>query len=589
MKHLHPPPGGVFIHGAPGGTVDLPGLDPRLVRRADAAAAWLDERKGTGDTVTVVHHIDADGVTSGAIAQRALERAGIRHRMVAAKSLDDVHVARVQDGAPDALWFCDFGSTAYMHFDVPRLVCDHHQLVRDGREEDFAHLNPLLDGISGQTISGAGCAFLAALAHDPCNMDLLPVALVGAAGDLQDRKPPEAAGIKEASPGADADDEPGRGAPSGHASSAHAGEEGAGAPAADPGAATGMAGFHGANAVLLEAGRRAGLVETATDLAWFGPETRPLRKFLAYGNDPAVPGITGDPRGAEALLSHLDVSLMDEDRERTWADLDDDERRRVRDAVVLRLLDCGLEDRVTRLWRSVVRITAEAPGSPTRELQEFGTLLNSTARYGEPETGLEVAAGDRGPAYADALDLLLDHRKHLVKSLDAFRHVGVQELAGVQWVHLGDRVRDTIVGIVCGMALDGLGLRRDMPLVGLAHTDDGRTKASGRAPGEIQGRIDLAVAMREAAAAVGGQGGGHRGAAGATVPRSAEHEFLRHLDAIVATQLGRQPTKAAGPATAAQYASIPARHVDRRRAGPEHEAPRMEKPWAAAKGQSRLF
>ncbi len=515
-------------------------MAPELLRRAEAAATWLRERKAGGDTVTVVHHIDADGVTSGAIALATLDRAGIPARAVPAKSLDDVHIAQIRDGGHQALWFCDFGSTAYMHFpDTPRLVCDHHQLVRDGSEEDFAHLNPLLDDIDGQTISGAGCAFLAAYAHDAQNIDLLPVALVGASADLQDRQ----------------------------------------------------GGFSGANAALVALGLAQGLLAQDEDLAWFGPETRPLRKFFGYAKDPVVPGITGDPRGAEAFLGSLGIPLRGDGRERTWSDLTPDEQLCVRSGLVQRLLDCGLADRVQALWRPVIRIAAEAPHTPMRELQEFGTLLNSTARYGEPETGIAVARGDRNEALAHAMELLQGHRQHLVKSLDAFRVAGVQDTQAMQWVHLRDHVRDTVVGIVAGMALDGLGLRRDRPLIALAYTEDGRTKISGRAPYEMQGRIDLALAMREAAAAVGGQGGGHPGAAGATIERAQETAFLWALDAIIAKQLGFAPVDPAlafaglGPSDAAG---------EEREAAPGSAESTTEDAqaaaWAAAgKGQNRLF
>ncbi len=483
----------------------MEGIDDRLLARAHAAADWLRARGDAGETVTVVHHIDADGVTSGAIALEALDRAGIDHRSVAAKSLDAVHIDAINAGGHDALWFCDFGSTAYMDVPAPKIVCDHHELVRDGNEEAFPHVNPLLDDLPGDSISGAGCAFLVAHAMDPANIDLLPGALVGAAADLQDRQPPAGG---------------------------------------DPM----LRDFHGANAVFVAAGRAAGLLDDTIDLAWFGPETRPLRKYLAYA-EPGVPGINGDQRSAEAFLMGLGIELRRSGTERRWCDLDPDEQQRVRAAVVERARLLGL--RPDAPWRRVVRIVAAEPGTPVRELQEFGTLLNSTARYGEPATGLAVARGDRGGAYRAALDLLLDHRKHLVKSLDAFRDIGIDERVGIQTIHLQDRVRDTVVGIVCGMALDGLGLRRDMPLVGLANTDDGRTKASARAPKELQGRVDLATAMREAAAAVDGQGGGHAGAAGATIPRDAEARFIETLDAIVARQTGMvaQPRATEAPGT----------------------------------------
>jgi RecJ-like exonuclease len=474
-------------------------LDPRFRHRAERAAQWV--RDQARRAVTVVHHIDADGVTSGAIAATALERASVAFRMLPVKSLDAFHIQKIHDSSPQALWFCDLGSTAYMHFpDTPRLVCDHHQLVRDGSEESFSHVNPLLDGLDGHEVSGAGCAYLVAAALDGRNTDLLPLALVGASADRQDR------------------------------------------PA-----------LHGINAALLAQGERLGLVGCRTDLAFFGTETRPLRKFLSLANEPAIPGITGDARAAERLCMEAGVPLEEAGAERTWSGLGEDERRALRSRLLGHLLDLGLAADAQRLFRPVVTLTGEPAGAPTRELQEFGTLLNSTARYDRPEIGLAVARGDRGPAYREALDLLLDHRKHLVGALDAFAQCGVQELAAVQWVDLGDRVRDTVVGIVCGMALGGaLGLRRDRALVAFAWTPDGRTKVSSRAPHELHARgIDLAMAMREASLAVGGQGGGHPGAAGATIPRGAEPRFLEHVDRIVAAQIGIQAVVVPNPPTGA--------------------------------------
>jgi len=485
--HL-PVPVAYLLRHLPAVVDGLPaGLDPRLRERALAGAQWIREQQGAGRIITVVHHIDADGVTSGAIAAESLQRHGAAHQVQAVKSLDEYHIMKLKALQPQALWFCDLGSTAYMHFPgTPRLVCDHHQLVRDGNEETFAHVNPLLDGMSGEEVSGAGCAYLVATALDARNTDLLPLALVGAAGDLQDRK---------------------------------------------------LGRFTGTNAVLLAHGQILGLVAERTDLAWFGTETRPLRKFLHFSNNPEVPGLSRDGRNVERLLAQWGVDL-DADRA-TWSSLDEATRQRLRSRVVEHLLDCGLHESVKQLFRQIVTLSKETPGAPTRELQEFSTLLNGTARYDRPEVGLAVARGDRGEAYAQALDLLLDHRRHLAGALDSLAQAGIQERVAVQWVHLEDRVRDTVVGIVCGMALDGLGLRRDMALVGFAWTPDGRTKVSARAPHELQGRgIDLATAMREAAATVGGQGGGHKGAAGATIPRDREGEFLAALDTVVASQIG---------------------------------------------------
>jgi nanoRNase/pAp phosphatase (c-di-AMP/oligoRNAs hydrolase) len=65
-------------------------------------------------------------------------------------------------------------------------------------------------------------------------------------------------------------------------------------------------------------------------------------------------------------------------------------------------------------------------------------------------------------------------------------------------------------------------------------------KASGRGTKDlIEEGLDLATAMSEAAAAVGGIGGGHNIAAGASIPEGREEDFLLELAAIVARQIPR--------------------------------------------------
>ncbi|HEX9710920.1 MAG TPA: DHH family phosphoesterase, partial [Candidatus Thermoplasmatota archaeon] len=49
--------------------------------------------------------------------------------------------------------------------------------------------------------------------------------------------------------------------------------------------------------------------------------------------------------------------------------------------------------------------------------------------------------------------------------------------------------------------------------------------------------VDFSVAARRAAEAVGGRGGGHPVASGATIPKDGRERFLREIDAIVEGQL----------------------------------------------------
>jgi single-stranded DNA-specific DHH superfamily exonuclease len=53
----------------------------------------------------------------------------------------------------------------------------------------------------------------------------------------------------------------------------------------------------------------------------------------------------------------------------------------------------------------------------------------------------------------------------------------------------------------------------------------------------VEKGLDLAIAMRDASVAVGGQGGGHNIASGAHIPHSTEKDFLSVADKIIGGQL----------------------------------------------------
>src|SRR5437667_7285397 len=71
------------------------------------------------------------------------------------------------------------------------------------------------------------------------------------------------------------------------------------------------------------------------------------------------------------------------------------------------------------------------------------------------------------------------------------------------------------------------------PTLGLSVLD-GITKVSARGTrSHIAAGVDLAVALREAASEVSGNGGGHNIASGATIPKGKEDRFLTQVDEIV--------------------------------------------------------
>lgn len=107
----------------------------------------------------------------------------------------------------------------------------------------------------------------------------------------------------------------------------------------------------------------------------------------------------------------------------------------------------------------------------------------------------------------------------------------------LQFFDAGDQVRDTVVGIVAGMVLSSDMADPGVPLLGLAKSPDG-TKVSARAPKELVRKgLNLSDIMRDAAAEVGGMGGGHAVAAGATVPEDRAMDFVEIVDGMIGERL----------------------------------------------------
>jgi len=143
---------------------------------------------------------------------------------------------------------------------------------------------------------------------------------------------------------------------------------------------------------------------------------------------------------------------------------------------------------------------------------------------------------------SEGMVLLRDHRSALSKALSWAKGSGIIRLKNIQFFDAGDEIEETIVGTVAGMLLGSEGADRSAPMVAFAesteYSDSPKVKASSRGTQDLVARgLDLSVAIRKAAEKVGGVGGGHNIAAGATIPADKRDEFLSDLDEIVGSQI----------------------------------------------------
>jgi single-stranded-DNA-specific exonuclease len=470
---------------------EIPGKFGELQELCRRAAGEIRKHKD----ILVVSHVDADGLTSAAVICTALQRLGIDYRPLFFRQLDGAALGQVADQGSDLVIFTDLGSgmvNEICSMGLQAVVADHHKPSLAGEARPLAHINPHLVGADGATeLSGSGTSFLLASALADAggcsggNDDLSALAVVGAVGDLQDLA-------------------------KGH--------------------------LLGLNREVLYIGSKAGVISFSRDIKLFGRQTRPVFKMLEYSQDPYIPGLSGNEDACIAFLKDVGIRLSGE-RWRRWIDLSQEEKA----AVVTALLRKGLRSGVShvkleRLIGEVYVLLREREGIEPRDASEYSTLLNATARYGYADVGLRVCMGDRERAYEEAKHLLNQHRQNLVNGLRLVSQQGITPLRNIQYFDAGEAILDTIVGIVAGMCFQMAD--RSRPILAFARTQEGDLKVSARGTQDlVRSGLDLALAMSCAAAAVGGVGGGHNVAAGATIPSKAKQEFLDLVDSAVGGQL----------------------------------------------------
>ncbi len=436
------------------------------------------------DDVIVVTHIDADGITSGAIALESLNRMGVEADIVFVKNLDSKFIEDLAN-TNRFVWFTDLGSGALdliLKHDIDCVITDHHNPANCYYR---FQLNPHDFGYDGAyDLCGATTTYLVAK-NLGFNYDLVSIAIVGAVGDLQDSREGRLLGL---------------------------------------------------NRKILEEAVEGKFIEVVRDLRFFGKQTRPIYKMLEYTFDPYLPGISGNEKGAIEFLESLGIPLKDGDLWRRWIDLTPEERKIIVSELVKICIEAGMPIKlIKRLVGETYILLHEEVGTELRDAMEFSTLLNATARYGYCDIGLKVCLGDRDEAFKKARSLLRNHRKNLSEGLKLVDEIGIVELENIQFFHAGNEILDTIVGIVAGMCFSKANLNK--PIVAFAYSEEG-VKVSARATQRLVERgVHLAKAIKVAAAKVGGQGGGHSIAAGATIPRGMEEEFLKELDRIIGEQI----------------------------------------------------
>ena len=431
--------------------------------------------------VRVIGNLDTDGITSTSIICKALARKEIPYAVSVVKQVNDELLSALKKEDYGILIFADL-ATAYVNelskMDREIFIIDHHfPEIEEKTVGKVRQINPHLFGLNGtKEISAAGISYFFARTMDESNVDLSYLALVGAVGDMQEDN-----------------------------------------------------GFSGMNEIILNDAVSEDLVEMKETLRLFGIQTKPLHKVLEYSTNPYIPGVTGSEKGAMKFIEDAGIELYDKSKKvRRLVNLSKQEIDKLVTAIeIKKASNLGSENMVG----PVFLLKSEDEDSLKKDLREFSTLLNSCGRMGWPSLGVGVCMGDEG-ATKKAYDLVREYRKEIIDALNWYYDnrgtPKVIEKKGYTVILAGSNVRDTIIGTLASLLAKSKVYPDGTIIMSTAYALDGFIKVSLRITGNPSSDVDLRMIIKDLLVDGEGYGGGHKLAAGASIPQDGEDSMIRN-------------------------------------------------------------
>jgi len=445
----------------------------------------ISEIKKSHKSISVITHIDCDGIISGSIITKALFRAGIPCSVRAVNEFNHKVIESMQSDTSDFHIITDLGGGFAKPLDENLndkwFVLDHHQISNDELENERV-INAWKYGMDGGTqVSAGGMAYLAACSLDEKNSDMAGLTIVSALGDRQDQ------GEKKS--------------------------------------------FTGINSEIALTAKNTGQLLIDLDLLLVGRETRPLPDSLAFTSQPFIEGLTWNRDACLSLINSSGIKLKEGNRWRVPAELTEDEKRKLIETIS-RFLS---EQNATEITDGLVGYTYTFPREDKRSFlrdgREFSTMLNSCGRIGKAGVGIAISMGDRNKLLREGEQILIDYRKMIRSYLNAISNERWRTTDSKSCVMVNGEgiVPETMTGTISSLIA---GAPKNAGKIIILRTDgnEGTIKFSSRKSFGCKFDVNLSSLMRSGAEKFKGVGGGHDAAAGARITKDKLDEFLDYLE-----------------------------------------------------------
>src|ERR671931_947373 len=440
-----------------------------------------------GEEISIISHLDADGITSGSIISTSLARLGAKWTVRTVSDINLNVIEQLKSDGHDFYIITDLGAgmarELFDSLDNKWIIIDHHQILQEEMTADYNEqiLNAWkydIDG--GNEISAGGMAYMIANAIDRKNKDLSATAIISAIGDRQDQ------GDKKS--------------------------------------------LIGINSEILKTAQTLGLISVDLDLMFTGRETRPLHEALAYTLFPYIDGLTWNIENCYAIIKNSGIKMKLNGRWRVTSEISQQEKSTILDAIAKFVAtsqntEANVIDDLTGFTYTLIN---EDQRSQLRDAREFSTLLNACGRIRKAGVGVGICMGDRNAMLTEGEEIVANYRitlRNYISTIFAEKWRLVDDGKTI-FVNGEGLLAEDMLGAVSSL-LSGSPTFSGRLLFVRTLTRDSTYKFSSRKCLGCKSESNLGLIMRHCSESVGGAGGGHVAAAGCRIPSARLESFMQ--------------------------------------------------------------
>jgi RecJ-like exonuclease len=248
------------------------------------------------------------------------------------------------------------------------------------------------------------------------------------------------------------------------------------------------------------------------------PSTRPLNRVLEYSSDPIIPGVTGKPEGVIELLRESGLT-PEGGKYKSLIELNEKEMEKLVTSVILRKPEKKNKEILGDLF--LIKMFGKL-----EDAREISAKINACSRDGKPEVAINFTMENQ-EAKKRAESIHVKYKQQLISSIKYAEEA--EKIIGKGYLILNakDKIKDTMIGTITSILSNSPTYEEGTIIIGMSYNGKDQIKISARNVGKSGRNVRklLAGVMNY----FEGEVGGHEFAAGCSIQKEKENEFIQTL------------------------------------------------------------